>query len=159
MDPRVEVKLRDGRWRSANKLVWTYKDGPDAVIVCFDDDKAYPDECLEQLLEAWRRDPDCIIAQEVNPAAVVSEGRIEYLNAVDVKLGQKEFGKYLSNACLFPPRCFSEDLYDYDSFRYVTNGMHDELWFWIASTLNGTRCVGLDYTFSYEADGIAFEYD
>lgn len=37
--------------------------------------------------------------------------------------------------------------------------MHDELWFWIVSTLNGTQCIGLDYTFSYEADGIAFKYD
>ena len=158
LDPRIEVKVRDYKWKSANKLVWTYKDNPDAVIVCFDDDKVYPTECLAQLVDAWEKNPDCIIAQEINPS-IVYNGRLEYVNVMDVKLGQKEFGKYLSNACLFPPRCFSEQLYDYDSFKYITNGMHDELWFWIVSTLNGTRCIGLNYTFSYEADGITFKYD
>ena len=134
-DPRVEVKLRDHRWKSANKLVWTYREyGADSAIVCFDDDKDYPAECLRQLCEAWRRDRDCIIAQEVNPA-VVRNGALQYLNAVDVKLGQREFGKYLSNACLFPPGCFGDGLYDYEGFQYVTNGMHDELWFWIMSTM------------------------
>ena len=158
LDPRVVVKVCDSKWKSANKLVWVYKDNPDSVIVCFDDDKIYPLECLSQLCKAWLENPDCIIAQEINPS-IVRNGRIEYLNAIDVKLRQKEFGKYLSNACLFPPNCFSSELYDYDAFKYITNGMHDELWFWIVSTLNKTRCIGLDYTFSYGLDGITFDYD
>ena len=46
------------------------------------------------------------------------------MNAIDVKLEQEEFGKYLSNACLF----------------------------WVASTLNKTKVVGLNNTFSYGSD-------
>ena len=63
---------------------------------------------------------------------------------------QKEWGKYLSNCCLFPPHVFDNtDLYDYDKMMKCTNGTHDELWFWVNSTLNGVMCVGLNYVFSF----------
>jgi len=67
-------------------------------------------------------------------------------------LKQIEFGKYLSNGCLFCPNAFSEILYDYELMMYTTNGKHDELWFWIVSTLNKVQCIGLDYTYSWCLD-------
>ena len=149
LEPRIEVKLCDYKSRSANKLIWTYKDNPDSVIVCFDDDKDYPVECLEQLCSVWKKNQDCIIAQEINPAVFFKQDFIGYLNGMDIKLMQKEWGKYLSNACLFPPNCFSDELYDYDTFYYITQGNNDELWFWIMSTLNGVQSIGLNNTYSY----------
>jgi hypothetical protein len=88
-------------------LIPTYEKHHDDVIICFDDDKNYPVDCLRQLLEAYDRHPNCIIAQEINPSIVDSNSRLIYLNAIDVKLEQEAFGKYLSNACLFSPNCFS----------------------------------------------------
>ena len=89
-----------------------------------------------------------------------SGDEIGYVNGMDVKLMQREWGKYLSNACLFPPNCFTDELYDFDKFSYITEGNHDELWFWIVSTLNGVQCIGLNNTFSYQLDeGVTFEHD
>lgn len=159
---RIETMVSDAKWRSANKLIPVYnKYGSEHPIVCFDDDKAYPYRCLNQLLErfdgGWRYgrpNRDCIVAQEINPMFLGKDGEIGFYNDLDVKLGQTEFGKYLSNACVFPKRCFGNGklLNDYDKFSYVTNGNHDELWFWAVSTVNGVRSVGLSETMAYMLD-------
>ena len=82
------------------------------------------------------------------------------MNSIDVKLEQEEFGKYLSNACLFPPNCFSDEIFNYENFYKLTHGNHDELWFWISSTLNKTKVVGLNNTFSYGSDeNVTFDLD
>lgn len=152
VDPKIRIKVCPAKWRSCNKLVWVYKDNPDSVIICFDDDKRYPRKTIERLYSTWTEHRDCIVSYEINPISCNKSGQIEYLNSVDIKLLQMEYGKYLSNACLFPPKAFTDLIFDYDSMMEITNGNHDELWFWIVSTLNGVKCIGLDYTFSLSAD-------
>jgi hypothetical protein len=42
----------------------------------------------------------------------------------------------------------------------MTNCKNDEVWFWVASTLNRTKVVGLNNTFSYGSDaGVTFKLD
>ena len=52
IDAKIEVAVCDSKWRSANKLIPTYTEHHDDFIICFDDDKNYPHECLEQLIDA-----------------------------------------------------------------------------------------------------------
>jgi len=162
-DNRIETLINDSKWRSANKLIPVYnKYGNEHNIICFDDDKFYPMECLTQILEEHERNSDCIVSQEINPIFISGDTTIGYINNLDIKLKQKEYGKYLSNACLFPKKCFGDGklLNDYDKFKYVTNGNHDELWFWIVSTLNGVRSIGLDNTMGYIMDSnVVFDDD
>lgn len=33
-----------------------------------------------------------------------------------------------------------------------TKGLHDELWFWVNSTINGVQCIGLNYIYSFSAE-------
>jgi Glycosyltransferases, probably involved in cell wall biogenesis len=155
MDPKIRVKKCPAKWRSCNKLLWVMKDHPDDAIICFDDDKNYPRDTIRQNYEMWKKFPECIIAQEINPVVRLERDgniRIEYRNIADVKFNQLEFGKYLSNGCLFPPHCFDDMVWDYDKMMEVTDGNHDELWFWLCSTLRGVRSIGLDYTFSHSLD-------
>jgi hypothetical protein len=68
---------------------------------------------------------------------------------------QKSWSKYLSGCCLFPPHVFDgSNVFDWDKMMEVTNGTHDELWFWINSTLNGVRVIGLNYIWTFEFDVI-----
>ena len=152
LDPKIRIKVCPAKWRSCNKLIWVYKDHPDDIIICFDDDKYYPKKSIERLYDQWERNKDCIVAYEINPIIHRENGHIDYLNSIDLKLLQREYGKYLSNSCLFPPRAFTDLLFDYDQMMNITNGNHDELWFWIVSTLNGVKCIGLDYTYSLSID-------
>ena len=66
---------------------------------------------------------------------------------------QREFGKYLTHSCLFPPHVFEgTEVFDFDKMMKLTNGTHDELWFWEQTTLKGVQVIGLDYTMSYGID-------
>ena len=160
IDSKIEIKICDSKWRVANKLIPTYINFHDDIIICFDDDKNYPIDCLKQLLNAYEKHNKCIIAQEINPAIIDNNGNFIYLNSIDIKLEQEEFGKYLSNACLFPPNCFSSILFDYEKYSELTNCKNDEVWFWIASTLNKTKVVGLNNTLSYGNDNnVTFSLD
>ena len=153
--PQISVKRRDGRWRSANKYIWTYKDNPDAVIMTCDDDILYESTRFEELYNEWQINPNCIICHEINPMLIV-DGKVKILNSIDIKLKQHEFGKYLTGCCLFPPHCMDgTDLYNFEKFFKMTHACHDEIWFWILTTLKGIQCIGLNCTYSFDLDGAA----
>lgn len=151
-DGRIMINKSDGKWRSCNKLLPTIKLFPEDIIITVDDDIYYPVNCFKYLMEQYEKTPECIIAHEVQPITV-NKGFISYKNGMDIKLHQVEWGKYMSNCCLFPPHVFDNtDLFDYDKMMACTNGTHDELWFWVNSTLNKTQCVGLNYIWSFVGD-------
>jgi hypothetical protein len=152
-DSRIELdKTCESKWRSANKLLPTIQKYPDDVIVTMDDDLSYDENCVKELVEMYEKNPDCIICQEINPA-VIMNGELRYVNTLDIKLMQKEFGKYLSHSCLFPPHVFDDtEVFDFDKMMKLTNGTHDELWFWEQTTLKGVQVIGLDYTISMGID-------
>jgi hypothetical protein len=152
MDSRIVLNKVEQKWRSCNKLLPTIKLYPEDIIITVDDDIYYPDECVSTLMQQYIQTPDCIIAQEVNPIIISDDkSRVDFFNGIDIKLLQKEWGKYLTGCALFPPHVFDNtDIFDYDKMMEVTEGYHDEIWFWINSTLNGVMCVGLNYVLTFE---------
>ena len=152
-DSRIEInKECDPKWRSANKLLPTIKKYPNDVIITMDDDLSYDKDCVKELVEMYERFSDCIIAHEINPV-VCKDGKLIYIDDMDIKLKQKEYGKYLSHSCLFPPHTFDDtDVFDYDKMMKLTGGTHDELWFWEQSVLKGIKVIGLDLTLTMVID-------
>lgn len=153
LDKRIEInKECDPKWRSANKLLPTIKKYPEAIVITMDDDLSYGPDCVKELVDEYLLHTDCIIAHEINPVTY-EDGELRYVNTLDVMLKQKEFGKYLSHSCLFPPHVFDgTDVFDYDKMMELTNGTHDELWFWEQTTLKGIKVIGLDWTISMGID-------
>lgn len=159
LDSRVEVKLRDGGWRSANKLIFTSQEYPEAVIITCDDDIFYPKHFFEALYSKWVENSECIIAHEISPVYLNGD-KLQYISGFDVKLLQKTFGRYLTGCCLFPPHALEgTEAYDFDKYKHVTNCTHDELWFWIHTTLKGIQCIGLNYTYSFDGDDVVLPRD
>lgn len=154
MDARIEINLCEEKWRSCNKLLPTLKKYPNDVIITIDDDIYYPNLCFQKLIDKWNENKNCIIAHEVNPIQLDTKNKVViYYNEMDVKLEEKAYGKYLSNCTLFPPQCFDNtDLFDYDKMMKCTDGLHDELWFWIQSTLKHVKVIGLSYVYSFMYD-------
>lgn len=152
-DFRIEINKKcDHKWRSANKLIPTLMKYPDDIIVIMDDDISYDKDCVSKLIEMYEKNPDCIIAHEVNPVKY-ENGELRYENSFDVKLLQKEYGKYLTNCCLFPPHVFDgTDVYNYEKMMQLTFGTHDELWFWEQTVLKGIKTIGLNCTMSFYLD-------
>lgn len=144
LDSRIEINKAEAKWRSCNKLLPTMKKYPHDIIITLDDDIAYPKDSVKYLVEEHEKHKGCVIAHEVNPI-IVKNNNVTYVNGYDVKLHQVEWGKYLSNCALFPPYSFDDDVYDYDKMMQCTNGTHDELWFWVQTTIHGVQCIGLNY--------------
>lgn len=145
LDSRIEVNICDRKWRSCNKLLPTLKKYPEAVIITVDDDILYPKDCIETLIKGYKNNPDCVISHDSSPIIIEDGKFIQITNNVDIRLNQKKFGRYFSMCCLFPPHIFDgTDLYDYDKMKYCTEGTHDELWFWLMSTMNCVKSVALN---------------
>ena len=150
-DNRIEINKCESKWRSCNKLLPTIKKYPEDVVITVDDDIYYPVDTIKLLVETYENNKDCIITHEINPINFNQEMTyVTYENAYDAMLLQREWGKYFSNCCLFPPHVFDgSDLFDFDKMMECTNGTHDELWFWVQSTINGVQCIGLNYVRSF----------
>lgn len=150
-DSRIEINRCESKWRSCNKLLPTIKKYPEDVIITVDDDIYYPVDTIKLLVETYEKNKDCIITHEINPISFNRDMTyVSYKNAYDIMLLQKEWGKYFSNCCLFPPHVFDgSDLFDFEKMMECTNGTHDELWFWVQSTINGVQCIGLNYVRSF----------
>lgn len=146
-DSRIIINKVESKWRSCNKLLPTLKMYPDEIIITIDDDIYYPEHCVKYLIEQHKKTPDCIVAHEVQPIIVNKENNIiTYLNGYDIKLMQKSWGKYITNCCLFPPHVFDNtEVFNYEKMFQLTNALHDEVWFWVNSTLNNVMVVGLNY--------------
>jgi hypothetical protein len=152
INEKIVFKVVDHKWRSACKLIPTLENHKDDVIITVDDDIKYPSDMLAALYNKWKLFPNTIVSIESNPITIVNN-EIRYLfNMIDLKFEQIGFSKYLSNACLFCPNCFSDEIFDFEKFMKITNGFHDEIWFWINSTLNNVKSICLDYTYSLELD-------
>lgn len=153
LDPRIEITKCEAKWRVNNKLLPTIKKYPDDVVITIDDDMDYEEHCIEELVDVWEKNKDCIVCHEINPAIMTPTGELRYLNTLDVKLYQKEFGKYLTHSCLFPPHIFNNtDVFDYDTMMAMTDGNNDEFWFWTQTTIKGVYVIGLDWTISMSID-------
>ncbi len=159
LDNRIEILFGESKWRVANKLLVPYKKYSDSVIITCDDDMYYPNTAFQEMYEVWLNNKECIVAQEINPAQIDCM-TVKYINSFDVMLRQKEFGKYLTVCCLFPPKSLEDtDVYNFEKYMYITKGFNDEIWFWLHTTMKGIYVIGLDYTVSYQIDGVSMPFD
>jgi hypothetical protein len=142
MDDRIEVYKCDSKWRSCNKLLPTIKMYPESVVITVDDDLYYPKDSLKMVVDEYANNKSCIITLASNPVLFENGVYQGYALYDDLPLKQKGYSKYLSNCCLFPPHIFDNtDVFNYDDMIECTNGTHDELWFWIHSTIKGVKVI------------------
>lgn len=156
-DERIEINVCDHKWRSCNKLLPTLKKYSNSVIITVDDDIYYPKDSIKKLVEEYEKNSDCIICLSSNPIKFNDNKYGGIFIVDDVCFGQKGYSKYLSNCCLFPPHIFdNSDLFDYDKMIMCTKGLHDELWFWVNSTLNGVKSINVN-NYLINVDSYTFE--
>ena len=155
LDKRINVVLGDNKWKSCNKLIYPLQHYHDKTLIVVDDDINYYSHAFHDMLEMHERYPECIIAHETNPVRITDTGFIEYFNTWQTKFKQKCFDKYLSCSCLFPIGTFDNtEVQNYDKMIELTNGMHDELWFWVNSSLNGVKSICLNHTLTFVLDDV-----
>ena len=156
----IDVVLGDNKWRSCNKVIYPIQHYPHKKFITVDDDiyyykHAFYDLLIEQLLHPGR-----IISHETNPVSITDTGYIMYQNAIQTKFKQICFDKYMTGCCLFPTDVFEKtDVLNYDKMYELTQGMHDEIWLWVNTTLKGVQSICLNKTMSFEMDGASINND
>lgn len=158
LDDKISILKEDEhKWRSCNKLLPVMKRYPNDDIITLDDDTYYPIETLKLLIEKHKEFPNIIITHLASQLFFTKLESfphfIGYLYSIGVNINSITYNKYLSNATLFPAHTFDNtDIWNYDKMYELTEGVHDELWFWINSTKKGIPCYQLDYTVYFTDD-------
>ena len=147
------LRKRPAKWRSANKYLFTEQEYPDLPIILVDDDIYYKKTLLEHLYETWLIDPSLIVCEEANPL-MFGKNSLNIINGVVFKIGYDGFDKYLTNCCLMPPHAVDgTDVYNWEAFNQLCSCTHDELWFWIHTTIKGVNVRVLNDLFTFCGEG------
>jgi hypothetical protein len=156
----VDVVLGENKWKSCNKAIYPIVHYPNKTFITVDDDICYYPHALYDLLVMHEKYPDCIITHETNPVRITDTGFIEYFNTWQTKFKQRCFDKYLTCCSLFPAHTFDNtDVLNYDKMIELTNGMHDELWLWVNSSVKGVKSICLNHTLTFVLDDVIAKDD
>ncbi len=122
------------------KLIPALNEYPDSIIVTIDDDILYPYDTLELLLSAHRSYTDCICANRIMDIKFDNQGQLTSLPTWK-ELEDKDRISTLNffegvGGVLYPPRCFSADVFDQDIFKEICPTA-DDVWFNCMALLSG----------------------
>lgn len=128
--------------RSYKKLIPTMKEYPNDVIITVDDDVIYNTDTIELLVNAYRKRPNCVIA---NWALEMEMGDtmtiVPYSKWKTVK-EESESKRYLPIGCagiLYPPYSLAPEVMHDDVFMDICK-YGDDIWFKAMALKNGYSC-------------------
>ena len=160
LSPKIEVVLGDNKWRSCNKVIYPVTHYPDKPFITVDDDINYYPYAFKDIFVERLCHRDCIISHETNPVSITDTGFIQYANAIQTKFKQVCFDKYMTGCCYFPRFVFNgTDVLNYDKMYALTQGLHDEIWLWVNTSLKCVQSICLNKTLSFEMDGASINND
>lgn len=154
-----EFNICENKWRSCNKLIYTLQKYPDANIIVFDDDTIIEQNVIYDLIKNHIKHPKCIIAENSDVTTIIHNKTnedvefdfVQHFTGWLLKLNAKEinYNKYGGQQVLFPAHCFDNThLFNLDEMLKITLGTHDEIWFWLNSTLNKVQVFTSNYLYS-----------
>lgn len=126
------------------KLIPSLLAFPDASIVTIDDDIIYPYDTLEMLLNAHMKYPNLICANQVILARYDKNDKLALFRNWKPILDKTSISP--SNffegfgGVLYPPRCFSQEVFNRDVFFKICPTA-DDIWFNFMAKLNHRLCV------------------
>lgn len=133
------------------KLVPALKEYSDSVIVTIDDDILYPYDTLEMLVSAYKKQPNCIVANRVMDIVLDNQGHPTSLptwKELEDKDRVSKFNFFEGvGAVLYPPHCFTADVLDQSVFTEICPTA-DDVWFNCMALLSRTSVVPANHHYS-----------
>lgn len=132
----LEIILCDDDLRSHKKYYYAFRDYPNDIVITFDDDIFYQTNKIEQMLQAAKEHPGCIItnwAKEILP-------NVEKYSLWPDVYEPKESIYFLPigvSCVLYPPNCMYKDVCDETIFKEHCF-LADDVWLTCMSILKGT---------------------
>ena len=127
--------------KSYKKLIPALKKYPDAIIVTADDDLLYDNKWLEQLYNAYLKNPHYIHCHRAHYLTFENKQILPYKrwkqNISKVKPNTNNFLTGVGGV-LYPPNCFYKDILRKDLFMKLAP-QADDIWFWAMCVLNNKK--------------------
>ncbi len=134
------------------KLVPALKEYSDSVIVTIDDDILYPYDTLEMLVSAYKKQPNCIVANRVMDITLDNQGHPTSLptwKELEDKDRVSKFNFFEGvGAVLYPPHCFTADVLDQSVFTEICPTA-DDVWFNCMALLSKTSIIAANHHYSH----------
>ena len=127
--------------KSYKKLIPTLRLYPEAIIVTADDDTIYPNYWLENLYNAYLKQPNMIHCHRAHRIIFDKNKNLKkYINWImcinNVKPSFNNFFTGIGGV-LYPPNCLYADVLDTKQFMMLAPNA-DDVWFWSMAVLNNT---------------------
>ena len=124
---------------SYKKLIPTLKRYPNDIIVTADDDLYYPSDWLENLVDAYKKNPYCIHSTLITRLAI-KDNTIDSIECEKkMKNSISYYNKLLGGSgTLYPPHSLDEEVMNEEVFTTISK-TSDDIWFWAMAVLNKTK--------------------
>lgn len=140
---RFQIRFVDTNVRSLNKIYHALQDFPEKTIVTCDDDKIYPRNWLEGLVEKAASNPKCIICNRSREIVLTPENQVaRYVEwpETSVTMPSKALLPMGVGGVLYPSGSLHPDVTNAELFREICE-TSDDLWLKVMSLRMGTKCV------------------
>ena len=151
--PQNLIKLKDrgleigfcDDLRPHKKYYYTMKENPEEIVVTVDDDMLYPENMLEQLWEAHKKNPHMVVCQYAHKITLDERGNVKPYQEWESCYGESTTPdiKILPVGCggvLYPPHCLNERVFNKEHIKTLCPQM-DDLWLKSMALLKGTKAA------------------
>lgn len=143
----LEIKFVPENLRPHNKLYYTLKEYPEAVVISVDDDNVYSTKLVEKLYRAHLEHPDYVCCNMVHEITLKDDRPDEYDNwngGAPRKGGISNYYVALGvGGVLYPPYCFDQEYFDTKLIKELALSA-DDLWLKITELRLGISVYKID---------------
>lgn len=116
---------------------------PNEVVITFDDDILYSPKCIERLMAAHKKHPNCLVCergQTYDDKKECNPGRWKTISDTGVTIPTYSMNPSPGGGCLIPIGAFHPDAVKEECFRTLAY-KNDDLWYMFMCAANKTRMI------------------
>lgn len=141
-DLNVEFHFTEKSMRSYQKLIFTIKEFPEAIIVTVDDDVIYSSTMLENLYVSYKKYPYDISCHRAHRILFDENNKPLPYKQWKMRISDRTPSfMHLATGVggvLYPPHCLDSRFFDLEGIKKLAPTC-DDLWFWAMEVLNGVK--------------------
>ncbi|WP_432697227.1 hypothetical protein ACQUQP_02445 [Marinobacterium sp. YM272] len=142
------------------KFFYTLSKYPDALLITVDDDILYPIDMIDQLVKAYRREPDVIHCHRAHKMLRDANGNLlSYRKWPKTQRGDKAALDLFPTGVggvLYFPGCFDDEILNKEAFKRLAPKA-DDVWLKAMSLKRGTKCKAVDDSRDWKLRNVAIE--
>ena len=142
IDLGLEVKFCPEDIKGHKKYYYAMQSHPESLVITFDDDLIYHEECIEELYNSYLQHKDCVHCLRGVNIALDSNGAVapydKWKKRFKGDVPQLSIMPSTGAGTLYPPHLLSEEVFNIEMLKRICLTA-DDLWMKTMSLLNGVK--------------------